>query len=150
MHRAEAIELSFGPARWFSAASGVLLVLGVLATLISPANGLWKLAFIAMLTVVALLAFAYTANSHRAGTIRIHYDYSVDIHTARGTDGHANIDARGWVSRWFSVLVLVDEHSGTRMECLIFASKNPPDAYRRLLAAIRMRSAPSATHGTNW
>ena len=150
MHRAETIELSFGPARWFSAASGALFALGILAILGSPANGFWKLAFIAMLAVVALLAFAYTANSHRAGIVRIHYDYSADIHTAHGTDGHANVGAHSWVSRWVSVLVLVDEHSTTRMECLIFASQNPPDAYRRLLAAVRMRSATSAAHGANW
>jgi hypothetical protein len=149
VHRAETIELSFGPARWFPAANGVLFALGILAILVSPANGPWKLAFIAMLTVVTLLAVIHTFNSHRAGIVRIHYDYSVDIYTKRGTKGRAYAGAHCWVSRWFSVLTLVDEHSNSRLECLIFASNNSPDAYRRLLAAMRMRSATSAAHGAN-
>jgi hypothetical protein len=150
MHRAETIELRFGPARWFTVASGVLLALGMLAIFISPANVFWKLAFIALLILVYMVAFIYTANGHRAGTVCIHYDYSADIQTSRGTGGHAKVDIHSWVSRWFSVLTLVDEHSRARMEYLIFASLNPPDAYRRLLTAMRMRSATSVAHGANW
>lgn len=131
-------------------AGGSLAILGVLAILGSPASGVWKLGFIALLSVVYLLAYAHTVSSNRTGTLIIYPDYRVEIHTTRGNDGLANLAGHGWLSRWFSVLTLVDEHSRARMHYLVFSSENPPDTYRRLLAAMRMRSASSSAQVTNW
>lgn len=150
MHPASPVELSFGPARWFCKAGGTLAVLGVLAILGSPAGGAWKLGFISLLSIVYLLSYAHTVSSNRTGTLIIYPDYRVEIHTTRGNDGLANLAGHGWLSRWFSVLTLVDEYSRARMHCLVFSSENSPDTYRRLLVAMRMRSAISSAQGLNW
>ena len=53
------------------------------------------------------------------------------------------VTSRGaWVSRWFCLFRLADPVTGRSHPCLVCASRNTPDSYRRLLVLLRMRGEP--------
>ena len=148
--RADFLDLRLGPSRWLKAAQILLALLGILAILVSPANWMWKLGSILLLILVSVSVHAWSAHQGRSGAIRLYPDGTAFLRTASGQEINAIQGPHGWVSRWLCVMTLCDADSRAKHHCVICASENHPDEYRRLLKFLRMRTAPAGTQGMIW
>jgi len=145
--RAEYLELRFGISYWMQAAQTVLALLGVLAILAAPANWKWKLVSVLLLAISAVWVHFRSVHSGRSGTIRLFNDGTALLTIASKAPVNAVQGPNGWVSRWFSILTLREADSGRKHHCVVCASDNHPDEYRRLLKFLRMHSSPADVQG---
>jgi len=148
--RADFLDIHFGPSRWLNVVQILLALLGILAILASPANWMWKLGSILLLILVSVSVHAWSVRQGRSGAIRLYPDGAAFIRTASGQEINAIQGPHGWVSRWLCVVTLFAADSRAKHHCVICASENHPDEYRRLLKFLRMRTAPAGTQGMIW
>ncbi len=148
--RADFLEIRFGTSRWLKAAQILLALLGILAILASPANWIWKLGSILLLILVSVSVHTWSAHRGRSGAIHLYPDGTAFLHTASGQEINAIQGPHGWISRWLCVVTLFDDDSRAKHHCVICASENHPDEYRRLLKFLRMRTAPAGTQRMIW
>jgi hypothetical protein len=131
------IELCFGAAPWLRRAQRLAFLLAVLALGLSPAAWPWRLA------TLVTLAGAWWFEERRAirngdrGRMVLLLDGRVRL-DRDGTEQYGLATGVSWVSRWFCVLRLADDDGGRKHSCVVCASENHPDDYRRLLACLRL------------
>jgi len=143
------LEIRFGGCLWLKAAHVFLTALGLLAILVSPANWKWQLASIALLILLAFILHARSVHGDRSGTILLRADGRALLETASGLRISAVQGPNGWVSRWVSVLTLLETDGGREHRCVICASENRPDDYRLLLKQMRMHT-PTESRSMIW
>ncbi len=150
MARADFLNIRFGTSGWLQVTHLLLALLGLLAILINPANWMWKLGSIFLLLLVSFFVHAWSAHKNRSGVIHLYPDGAALIHTASGQEVNAVLGPHSWVSRWICVLSLYDVDNLAKHHCVICASENHPDEYRRLLKLLRMRTPPAAAQRMIW
>ena len=150
MARADFLDIRFGPSRWLKVAHLLLALLGLLAILAAPANWLGKLGSILLLILVSYLVYVWSVQHDRSGVIQLCLDGTAQLRTVSGREINAIQGPHGWVSRWICVLTLYEADSDVKHNCVICASENYPDEYRRLLKLMRMRTPPAAAHRVIW
>ena len=150
MARADFLDIRFGPSRWLQAAHLLLASLGLLAILATPANWIWKLGSIILLILVSFFVHAWSVHQGRSGVIQLFPDGTALLRTVSGREINAIQGPHGWVSRWICVLTLYEADNDVKHNCVICASENYPDEYRRLLKLMRMRTPPAAAQRVIW
>lgn len=150
MTRTEFLEVRFGHSRWLIVAESLISLLGLLAILATPANSIWKFCSILLLLLASLWLMAKSVHENRSGTIRLFSDGTALLRTASELEINAVQGPHGWVSRWLAVLALQEAENGMKHYCIICASENHPDEYRRLLKFLRMHSPPTEAHRMIW
>jgi len=148
--RSEYLEVRFGISYWLRAAQTALASLGVLAILASPANWKWKFVSVLLLTLFAAWVHLRSSHSGRSGTIRLFKDGTALLRIASMPHLNAVQGPNGWVCHWFCILTLKEADNGRKHHCVICASDNHPDEYRRLLKFLRMHSSPAEVQGMIW
>ena len=150
MTGAESLELKFGNSPWLRAVHSLGSASGVLAVLISPANAVWKASAIVLLLLVALTIHFRSSNKNGYGTICLQQDGTAQLFTRDGQKARVVLPANGWVTRWLCVLRLYESEKHRHHYCVICASENQPDPYRRLLVNLRMRSSDANIRKAFW
>ena len=150
MTRADFLDIRFGASRWLKLAHLLLASLGLLAILITPANWAWKLGSIVLLLLVVFFVHAWSVHQDRSGVIKLNPDGTALLRTASGQEINAVQGPHAWVSRWICVLSLYEADNLAKHQCVICATENHPDEYRRLLKLLRMRTSPVAAQRMIW
>jgi hypothetical protein len=131
------IELRFGAAPWLRRAQRLAFLLAALALGLSPAAWPWRLAALAILAGAWWFEERRAVRSDDRGRMVLQLDGRVRL-DRDGTEQHGLAGGAAWVSRWFCVLRWADNEHGHNRSCLVCASGNHPDDYRRLLACLRL------------
>ena len=147
---ADSLELKFGNSPWLRAVHSLVSASGVLAVLISPANAVWKASAIVLLLLVALAIHFRSSKINGRGTICLQQDGTAELLTPDGHKARVVLHANGWATRWLCVLRLYESEKHRHHYCVICASENPPDPYRRLLVNLRMRSSDANIRRAIW
>ena len=150
MTRTEFLEVRFGQSRWLKIAQILISTLGLLAILATPANFVWKLCSILLLLLASWCVFARSFDENRAGTIRLFADGTAFLRIASMQETNAFQGPQGWATRCLSILTLREAVNGRKHYCIICASDNNPNEYRRLLKFLRMQAAPAAAQRIIW
>jgi len=147
---ADCLDVRFGISRRLQLAFLLLASLGLLAILITAASWTWKLGSILLLIPASISVHAWSVNQSRAGVIHLLLDGTALLRTVSGQEINAVQGPHSWVSRWICVLTLSAVDNNTKHCCVICASENYPDKYRRLLKLLRMRTAPEDADRMIW
>jgi hypothetical protein len=119
----------------------VAAILGAVAILVSPADLVWKLGAWSALVFATWRVHAASFGNSRSGWLELLPDGTVQMNFHDGTQSRAVLMETAWTIRWFSVLALFEPDSGRHYHCVVCASENSPDEYRRLLCHLHMRSS---------
>ena len=150
MVEADCLDVRFGVSRRLQLAFLLLVSMGLLAILITAASWAWKLGSILLLILASISVHAWSVHQSRAGTIHLLADGGALLRTVSGQEIDAVHGRHSWVSRWFCVVTLYVVDDNTKHHCVICASENFPDEYRRLMKLLRMRTAPDEAHRMIW
>ena len=150
MVEADCLDVRFGISRRLQLAFWLLAALGLLAILITAASWAWKLGSILFLILASISVHAWSVHQSRAGAIQLLADGTALLRTVSGQEINAIQGPHGWVSRWNCVLTLYEADNDVKHNCVICASENYPDEYRRLLKLMRMRTPPAAAQRVIW
>jgi hypothetical protein len=148
--RTDFLEVRFGTSRWLKVAQMLLASLGFLAILTTPANWIWKLGSILLLILVSFLVHAWSVHQNRRGVIHLFPDGTALLRKDSGQEISAVQGPHSWVSRWVCALTLYEADNNAKHHCIICASENYPNEYRRLLKLLRMRTPAAATQRMIW
>jgi len=130
----ECILLRFGESRGLALARRVTFWSAFGAVVLAPAHPLWRLSLALLLLVLG----RHTSKKDAKGRLRLWGDGAVKVFEQRAPADYRR-DTGGWVSRWFSVVPLVDPVRHQRRHVIICAANNPAREYRRLLGWMRWR-----------
>ena len=147
---ADCLDVQFGISRWLQVAFLLLVSLGLLAILITAASWAWKFGSILLLILASISVHAWSVHHSQAGAIHLLSDGTALLRTVSGQEINAVQGRHSWVSRWICVVTLYVVDNNTKHHCVICASENHPDEYRRLLKLLRMRTAPDEAHRMIW
>ena len=117
----------------------LVTALALLAIISSSAPWAWKAVCATLLLLVHAFGSRSTLKHHSPGLIRLYPDGTASRFVG-DVEARSGQCASGWVSRWFSVVALKTPGSKRLSYCLVCASENHPDDYRRMLQYLRMRS----------
>lgn len=131
------LELRFGVAPWLRSAQRLAFLLAVLALGLSPAAWPWRIAALAALAIAWRFEERRAMLRDQAGRLALHLDGRLRL-DRDDAEQHGLAMGAAWVSRWFCVLRWVDNEEGRTHTCLVCASENHPDDYRRLLTCLRL------------
>ena len=148
--QADCLDVRFGISRRLQVAFLLLVSLGLLAILITPAGWAWKFGSILLLILASISVHTGSVHQSRAGAIHLLSDGAALLRTDSGQEINAIQGRHSWVSRWICVVTLYVVDNNTKHHCVICAAENLPDDYRRLLKLLRMRTAPEDAHRMIW
>lgn len=131
------IELVTGSGAWLERAHRAFLAMAALSLALTHTPLAWKLAALAALLVISLVE-RQAWRQMRSRTRRILKRVGEDIVSPTEQAYWQLRQGRVWISRWFCVFRLEDRDTGKGILCLVCASENHPDDYRRLLVWLRM------------
>ena len=131
------IELRFGVAPWLRSAQRLAFLLAILALGLSPAAWPWRIAALVALAIAWCFEERRATRRDQAGQLVLFADGRLRL-DRDGAEQYGLAMAAAWVSRWFCVLRWADNEEGRTRTCLICASENHPDDYRRLLTCLRL------------
>lgn len=149
MRGPDSLSLKFGLSTWLLRAHYSAAVLSAWAIILSSASLAWKLGIFSVLVFATFIVHAACMSELRAGIIDLQHDGSAQV----TTDGHIQsleLAENAWAVRWFCVLKLVDPDCVNCRYCVVCASANEKDEYRRLLKYLNMRSPEENLQRTNW
>jgi hypothetical protein len=139
----ESLMLRFGPSAGLTVIQSVAAFLGVLAIVVSSADMVWKLGACSLLVFVARRVHAASISKSQSGWFELLQDGTARMNFDGGRQSHSVLKENAWAIRWLCVLTLFEPESGRHYHCVVCASENPPDEYRRLLRHLNM-SPPAA------
>ena len=148
--QADCLDVRFGISRWLQVAFLLLVSLGLLAILITAASWALKFGSILLLILASISVHAWSVHQSQAGAIHLLSDGTALLRTVSGQEINAIQGRHSWVSRWICVVTLYAVDNNTKHHCVICASENHQDEYRRLLKLLRMRTAPETAHRMIW
>ena len=130
------LELVCGAPHWFPGLQWMLVLFAALCLLFAPSPWPWIAISISLLLAVHLAGLAYLRRAQAPGTIHLHLDGSFRLQSdAPALAGHQLPSA--WITRYLCV-VRWKPLSARSRPCLVCASENHPDNYRRLLVYLRL------------
>lgn len=133
MHR---LELVCGAPPWLPGLQWLLLMFAVLCLLFSPSTWPWIAFSVSVLLAIHLTGLAYLRRVQPPGILQLHADGGLRLQSgAQKLDGELLRSA--WVSRYLCV-VRWKPLSAPSRPCLVCASENHQDNYRRLLVHLRL------------
>jgi len=115
--------------------------LGAVAILLTPAASGWKICALLALVCSAFTAHVLSVRKSQSGLISLAPDGAAQVESYEGKQSEARLKENNWMSRWFCVLAMFEPDSNRRYYCVICASENTPDEYRRLLKFLNMRTS---------
>jgi hypothetical protein len=124
--------------------------LGVVAILVTPAALGWKLCSVLALFFTASTGFVFSLKESQSGSIDLIQDGTALVETREGRRFQAQLKENAWATRWLCVLTLFEQESGRHYYCVICASENSPDEYRRLLKYLNMRTSTAIHQKATW
>jgi hypothetical protein len=129
---AESLVLRSGFAPWLRRAPTPLAVAAGISLLVAGVQPVWTA--VAFVGLVAALGYVGLRSDPAPCRGRLHLsdDGCGILFTAQGSRQVLQ-SSSGWISRWLCVLPLRDVQAGTEFRCVICASLNRADTYRRLL-----------------
>jgi hypothetical protein len=142
MAQPDCILLQFGESQSLAVARHAVFLVALCAVLLAPVDPWWRLG------LAVSLPFLHGGIGRKppGGRIRLYRDGGAKVFEEEGlTDyrrGHG-----GWVSRWFSVVPLVDPVRRVRRRILVCAAHNSAHDYRRLLGWLRLLQPAKRTGG---
>ncbi|MBT8047909.1 MAG: hypothetical protein HKN57_02850 [Xanthomonadales bacterium] len=142
------IRLCFGMSRRLKFAHVLIALAGLLAILQSPAGWPWQAGSLLLLGCAVGGLYAWFAWRPQRGVMLLLPDGTAEIQWLKGSSRRVALDTRAWATRWFCVLPLLEAENGRHHHCVVCASENRPDAYRRLLVTLRMRTSPTIVERT--
>jgi len=90
------------------------------------------------------------ARKSQSGSISLLPDGTAHLMTLAGRKADARLKENNWITRWFCVLALFEPDRDRRYYCVICASENRPDEYRRLLKFLNMRTSTDDLQKAAW
>jgi hypothetical protein len=142
--------LRFGTSRLLKALPLAISVIGVIAILISPAGWAWKISVLAALAGTIICVNVQSRGHYESGTIALFSDGTARLKSADSQQLRANLLENAWTSQWFCVVALIEPESSRHYYCVVCASENVSDEYRRLLRFLHMRTSSPEIHKVNW
>lgn len=140
----ERILLRCGSSPWLEHLRVALAILSASTVLLSNSGVAWKFAALAAL----LLFWHYSGRfwqKHQANTrITLRREGPEIVSNVAGTRWRVS-PGTAWISRWLCVFRLREYDSNRVLTCVVCASENHPQDFRRLLVWFRMR--PSEPRG---
>jgi len=136
----DSLTLRFGPGPRLGVLQFAAALLGAVAILVSPADLAWKLGAWLTLVFATWRVHAVSFGKSRSGRLELLPDGTVQMNFHDGRQSRAVLRENAWTIQWFSVLALFEPDSGRHYHCVVCASENSPDDYRRLLCHLHMRS----------
>lgn len=134
MHR---LELVCGAPPWLAGLQWLLLLFAALGLLFSPSTWPWIVFAISVLLAVHLAGLTYLRRVQPPGILQLHTDGGFRLQSgAQKFDGELLRSA--WVSRYLCVVRWKPLSEPSR-PCLVCASENHQDDYRRLLVHLRLK-----------
>lgn len=150
MNRVDVLVLRYGSGGWLRLLTGTLAVAGAGAIFLSPANLSWKFCILAVLLVTSVTVYAADRKQGNSGCLALSADGSVESCCAGGYSSQWILHQNAWNSRWLCVLSLADPAGGRPTRCIVCASENRPDEYRRLRKYLNMRHPSPAGASIVW
>lgn len=144
------VILRFGPGCWLSVVHVSITLAGAAAVLLSPAGWHWKTGTLLILVWVSAWLYWLSTRPGQRGTLRLLPDGTAEIRPERGGAVIGTLEGNAWASRWLCVVSLRDRESRKLHYCVVSASANPRDAYRRFLVILRMGSFPTIAQTNSW
>jgi hypothetical protein len=138
MAQPDTLELKFGEGRWLQTGHGAVTLLAFASILFTPSHTAWKIVALSLLVLVHAVSAAPAKQRANRGVLRLWRDGSARIQASDGRETGAQCSPRGWSSQWFSVLVVKEHDSKRTRRCVVCASENVPDDYRRLRVWMRL------------
>jgi hypothetical protein len=142
--------LQFGSGRLLKALPLALSLIGVIAILISPTGWAWKIAVLAALAGTIICVGVQCRGQYQSGTMALFSDGTARLKSADSQQLRANLLENAWTSQWFCVVALIEPDSSRHYYCVVCASENVSDEYRRLLRFLHMRTSSPEIHKVNW
>ena len=133
MSQPDFILLEYGESRGLAVIRRLSFWTAFAAIVLAPADLMWRLGLVALL----LGLHGLNGNQVPRGRVRLYRDGGVQL-LGRDEVVSYRRGSRGWVSRWFSVVTLVDPVRKVRRHIIVCAADNPARDYRRLLGWLRM------------
>jgi hypothetical protein len=146
----DALALRFGVSPWLRFAHFLVAMLGLAAILLTPAASGWKFCTVLALGISGFTAHLLSVRKSQTGLISLGADGAAQVASLHGTQSEARLEESSWVTRWFCVLALFEPVSRRRYHCVICASENTPDEYRRLLRFLNMRTSAVNLQKATW
>lgn len=135
------LEVCVGGAHWLSAGHVLLTMAGLLAILVSPADWKFRLFSVCVLITASILLHRKTVRTEIRGRALLYTDGSVLLVRSTGQISHAIAGEHAWVSRWISVMPVLENPGGRKLHCLVCRCNHHRADYRRFLTFLRMRTA---------
>lgn len=133
----ERLELRFGAARWVFTFQRWLVVMAAACLLFSSSQWPWTAASLFALLMVHLAGLSYLSRVQAPGRLVLHADGGFLLETGAETQ-EGTLGTAAWISRWLCVVRFKGLETGVGRPCLVCASENRPDDYRRLLVRLRL------------
>jgi len=146
----DALELNFGFSPWLRAFQWFVALLGAMAILLTPAGWIWKCAILFVLVIFATVAYTGTLRPARCGRVTLFHDGIAQILISDGKVADVLLKENAWLCRWLCVLAMFEPDSGRHYYCVICASENSSDEYRRLLKFLNMRTSAASIQKVTW
>jgi len=115
----------------------VLFVIAAVCLLASASSWPWTAAALSALVAVHLSARACLASKQPHGRLVLRDDGNLELER-NGASTPGTLLQRAWISRWLCVITWENLETGTRHPCLVCASRNTADEFRRLLVRLRL------------
>jgi hypothetical protein len=135
----DSLTLRFGLSSGLRVIQFVAASLGAVAIMAAPAALGWKFGAWSALVFVTLWAQAASTRKSHSGSLELLQDGTMHMRFHDGKKSLALLKENAWAIRWFSVLTLFEQDSGRHYHCVVCASENAPNQYRRLLQYLNMR-----------
>jgi hypothetical protein len=131
----ERIQLISGNPGWLLSARFALVLVAALNILFCAISPGWKMALMVALALVLLIC---------PSGIGSRIEWCMRSDGTLASDGKSEysfrvVERSAWLSRWVSVFRIRDMNSGKVRTCVVPATLNHQDDYRRMLVFLRMR-----------
>lgn len=150
MTAVDTLRLNFGFSPWLRALQWFVALLGAMAVLLTPAGWIWKCSILFILVIAASVAYAGTLKPGRCGQVMLFQDGIAQIFFSDGKVADVLLKENAWISRRLCVLALIEPDSRRQYHCVICASENATDQFRRLLKFLKMRTSAASIQKVTW
>jgi len=117
----------------------------------APASLGWKLGAWSALAFVSRRAQVASPMKSQSGWFELRRDGTARMRFLDGTKSRAVLKENAWSVSWFSVLALFEPASGRHYYCVVCASENAPNDYRRLMQHLKLGNpAVNQERATRW
>ncbi len=140
------LDLNFGLSNRFLVLQIGVAALGAAAILASPASWAWKSGLLFVLLISAIALHMVSAGPGQSGAICLQPEGDGRMRCRDGREIDVIFSTSAWVTRWLCVLTVFERDPYRQYHCVICASENDANQYRRLLGYLRLRVSSATVH----